>query len=211
MRLKVKYKNLFGYLIALFCTLQFMTENARSSNLVFEKLESMNVNYLHFSMKQLELEMRLNELEICKTAIGCAVSSTYSVIKTNTRPSTWPDDSHWYDGGMLIVRIGKEYPNSQISEKEIDSFCKTTYESASWQFQDLRTSKLNILVPDGLRQDQLFLKSIHDRLILLVEIDIDILDRKGLRKGQDQILCGGTPASSERWFDILTRRHVGEE
>jgi hypothetical protein len=207
----MKHTRLLAFQIALFCTLQFVSESARSSSSVFEKLEYINVDYLQFSMKQLELEMRLEELETCKTSIGCAVASSYSVIKAITVPSSWPADTLWYDDGMLVVRANKEYPNSQISEKDIDAFCKSTYDIASWKFQDLHTSKLNILVPDSLKEDQVLLQSIHDRLILIVEIDIDILDGKGLVKGQNQLVCGGSPASSKKWFNVITRRQVGQK
>ena len=177
---------------------------------VFEKIEQQNVSFFQFSMRQLELELRLEELERCRTAQGCAQSSSFNVSVVEAIPTKWPSDVSWYNDGMLIVQIAMEYPNSQIAERDIESFCQTEFSLKSFQFDDVRTSKLNILLPDKLKNDLNFVRSLHERFVLLVEININSIDSHGLLIGQEQLVCGGSPAAAEKWFKVISRNHIGQ-
>lgn len=175
----------------------------------FEKLEQDYVSFLQFSKWQLELELRLQELETCRTATGCAHSSTISVTTTDIIPAKWPLNATWYEDGMIFIRISKEYPNSQIPERDIESFCHTTFDLESLQFDEVRTSKLNILIPEQLKKDRIFIQQLRDRLVLIIEIGINKFDSSGVLLGQEHLICSGSPTSTKKWFEVISRNHVG--
>lgn len=107
------------------------------------------VDYLNHGLRTLEFDLRLKSLELCLQANCRDVEVKHGVSFTASRPSLFPADLQWPDGGAIIIAVAESRFGSD-SSFATDGGCRTRLASlrSLSKWPDPRLSYARFFLPE---------------------------------------------------------------